>query len=65
MENIRLDQYTVFRKDNDGHKYVIPQQLSQRFDEIMDQLNIVKFGSREYYDLNDALDGEFGQYMVG
>lgn len=65
MTNVRLDQYTVFRKDNDGHKYVIPQQLAQRFDAVFDQICVTKFGTDDFYHWNDVLDNEFGQYMVG
>lgn len=53
------------KRDNDGHRYAVPKAKEARFDQILDQINDAKFGSAEWYDLNDLLNDEFGEYMRG
>lgn len=53
----------VSKRDNDGHKYKIPLELSERFDSLMESINYYDMGSKDWYDYNDLLDYEFGQYM--
>lgn len=53
------------KRDNDGHKYMVPSKLVERFDSIMEQINHYNMGSEDWYDYNDLLDYEFGKYMEG
>ena len=53
------------RSDNDGHKFMIPQDLLEDFDSLFDQYNKAKRFTDEYYDLEAEFCNKFGQYMVG
>ena len=53
------------RKDNDCHKYMVPEAMLPRFDELLEKLQTVKLRSTEYYDLEAEFSNEFHQYMVG
>lgn len=55
----------ITKKDDDGHTYKIPEQLENRFDELMDATLNVKFATPEWYDAVDVFNGEFFGYMVG
>ena len=55
----------MIKRDNDGHRYDIPEDQEARFDEIMVFINDAEFGSDEWYNMNDLLDCVFGEYMVG
>ena len=53
------------RRDNDCHKYLIPEDLLARFDELLEKLESVRRPSAEYYDLDAQFGNEFQKYMVG
>ena len=53
------------RKDDDGHKFLVPEDLLSRFDELLDKLLSTKRFTQEYYDLEADFCNEFQQYMVG
>lgn len=55
----------VTKKDGDGHKYKIPENLEARFDELLEKTFSVKFGSAEYRDACAAFSNEFFDFMVG
>ena len=62
--NYRFSEYNVFRKDNDGHKYVIPKEYVDEFDALLEAVCSAKMGSSEFYDLNDEIDSKFGKFKV-
>ena len=53
------------RKDNDGHKFNIPEGLLEEFDYLFDRYCNAKFLSPEYYELQAEFCNKFEQYMVG
>lgn len=65
MSNYRFDTMTVFRKDNDGHKFVVPANLADRFDELFNHYCEQKYGTEAYWDAEAAFNNEFEEYMVG
>lgn len=53
------------RSDNDGHKFMIPQDLLEDFDSLLDRYSQAKRFTEEYYDLEAEFCNKFEQYMVG
>jgi hypothetical protein len=53
----------VIKKDNDCHRYKVPVEREKEFDSLLNTICETKFGSDAWYDANDNLDAEFGQYM--
>ena len=53
------------RKDYDGHKYNVPLNLLDFFDEQIELVSKTKFLSSEYYIATDRFNYHFEQYMVG
>jgi len=58
-----MDAYN--RRDDDLHKYMVPESLLTRFDELLEMLRNVKRPSLEYYDLDAQFGNEFNEYIVG
>jgi hypothetical protein len=56
---------TVIKTDNDGHRYLVPINRAEEFDNLMQDIYDAKFMSDAWYDANDALDFYFGEFMVG
>lgn len=52
------------RKDNDGHRFLIPNELLSEFDDLFNRYCNTKFLSAEYYDLQAEFCNRFEQYMI-
>lgn len=50
--------------DQDGHKYLIPEQLKSAFYEALDAINSSKFTSTMYYVNLEKFNEKFGKYSV-
>jgi hypothetical protein len=53
------------RKDNDGHRFLIPEQLLNQFDVLLDEYTRAEKFSDRYYDLEAEFCKQFEQYMIG
>lgn len=53
------------RKDNDGHKFDVPEELLELFDEQLAEMSNSKFLSEGYYKAVDRFNYNFEMYMVG
>ena len=53
------------RKDNDGHKYNVPEELLEIFDAMLEETYKTKFLSESYYKSVDRFNYNFQVYMVG
>jgi len=53
------------RKDYDGHKFNVPDNLLEKFDDLLASYGNAKCFSDEYYDLEAQFCNEFEKYMVG
>lgn len=53
------------RKDNDGHKFDVPDNLLALFDDLLDRYSRAKRFTDEYYDLESQFCNAFERYMVG
>lgn len=53
------------RKDNDGHRFNVPENLLERFDDLLNRYTRAARFSDEYYDLEAEFCNEFEEYMVG
>lgn len=53
------------RKDNDGHKFNVPEELLELFDEQLAEMTKNKFLSEGYYKAVDRFNYNFEMYMVG
>jgi hypothetical protein len=53
------------RKDNDGHKFDVPVELLEFFDESLEEYSRCKRFSEEYYKVERRFNYNFGMYMVG
>jgi len=53
------------RNDDDGHEYVVPVELVEEFDIIMDYIRDLRWGSDKRYDAEAEFEAEFGKYRVG
>lgn len=53
------------RKDNDGHKFNVPQELLAEFDDLLDRYINAKFMSEEKFELEAEFCNKFQDYMVG
>ena len=62
--NYRKDMLTVFRKDNEGHKFVVPAILADRFDELFEQYCSQEYGTESYWNAEAQFNNEFEEYMV-
>lgn len=60
-----LTERKILVKDLDGHWYSIPESLEDDFLTLREAIQLVDWGSDEWYDANDDLNDEFGQYMKG
>lgn len=52
-------------RDNDGHRYLVPESLAPAFSAAIERINAQHTGTAEWYDANDALHTQFGTYMEG
>ena len=55
----------VLVRDPSGHWYSIPSGLEQSFINLKETIINADFGSDEWYDANDELSDEFGEYIKG
>lgn len=53
------------RKDNDGHKYDVPEELLEYFDAMLEDTTKQKFLTEDYYKSVDRFNYNFQVYMVG
>lgn len=53
------------RKDDDGHKFLVPQDYLARFDELLERYRKTKRFTDEYYDAEAEFCNEFERFMVG
>lgn len=53
------------RKDNDGHRYNVPEDLLEDFDSCLWLLCNAVFLSNEYYEAQTNFCNQFEEYMVG
>lgn len=53
------------RKNSDGHKYNVPNELLGGFDALFDRYCKAKRFTDEYYDAEADFCNQFEQYMVG
>lgn len=53
------------RKDDDGHKFNVPANLLETFDDLLQRYSDSKRFSDEYYDLEAQFCNTFERYMVG
>lgn len=53
------------RKDNDGHKFNIPNDLLEKFDNLFTLLCKAKRGTENYFEIETAFCNKFYRYMVG
>ena len=56
---------TTYRKDNDGHRYEIPDELAAKFDCLFTACYSAKYGTDAYWDAEVEFNNEFEQFMVG
>lgn len=55
-------------KDLDGHKYRLPKEYVNDFNQLLAKIEIVRKvegRSERWYDLNADLDNSYGLYMIG
>ena len=52
------------RKDDDGHKFLVPEDLLTEFDDLFDRYCNAEFLSKEYYELESEFCNKFQRYMV-
>lgn len=57
-------KFGILRYDDDGHTYLIPEELVDRFDIALDNVNSSEFLSDKWYDFVNRFSDQFGQYMV-
>jgi hypothetical protein len=53
------------RKDNDGHKFLIPKDQLTEFDDLFNSYCNAKRFTDEYNDLESEFCNKFWQYVVG
>ena len=53
------------RKDDDGHKYLIPKALLAEFDSLLERVQNAPSMSEMKWDLEDEFNDKFYEYMVG
>jgi hypothetical protein len=53
------------RKDNDGHKYLIPKDMLDDFDNLLSRIENAPFMSTKKWAAEDDFIELFSQYMVG
>ena len=53
------------RRDNDGHRFNVPEDLLERFDSLFEAYCNSKWHSDEYHELEAEFCNEFSHYMVG
>lgn len=53
------------RRDEDGHKFVVPEELLEEFDRLMELREDAEWLSDEWYDLTGEFNDKFHQYNVG
>jgi len=56
---------TYNRKDNDGHKFNVPEDLLGQFDAVFERYCNAKRMSDEYYEAEAEFCNRFEKYMVG
>jgi hypothetical protein len=57
-------KFGILRYDDDGHIYLIPEELVDRFDISLDNINSSEFMSDKWYDFVNRFSDKFSQYMV-
>ena len=55
----------VEMRDNDGHRYHIPEARQAVFAQALEKICSAKWQTEALHDANAALDNEFGQYLEG
>ena len=53
------------RKDNDGHKFLIPEELIPEFDELFERYCSAPAFSELRYDLEAEFCNKFQEFMIG
>jgi hypothetical protein len=54
----------VHRRDNDCHNYQVPASLAVRFDALREAILATSEGTDAWYDANEDLNHEFGDYRA-
>ena len=54
----------VYRKDNDSHRYEIPDELVDEFDQLFETYCNALRGTDAYWDAEDEFNNRFTQFMV-
>ena len=60
-----LTERKILVKDLDGHWYAIPESMEEDFIIMREAIQLAEWGSDTWYDANDALNDQYGQYMKG
>lgn len=55
----------VIVKDPDGNRYAIPESLVEDFKIMSEAIQLVEWGSNEWFENRDALSSEFGSFIKG
>jgi hypothetical protein len=53
------------RKDDDGHKYLIPKEMLAEFNSLLEKIQNSPFMSEAKWAAEDEFNGRFYEYMVG
>lgn len=56
---------TVERRDNDFHKYLLPESLADEFDRLLEIAQNAPFMSSDRWNAEDALVEKFSRYLIG
>lgn len=57
-------KFGILREDDDGHTYLVPEELVDRFDIALDNVNSSPMLSDKWYDFVDRFSKQFSEYMV-
>ena len=63
MAGYEFDFYEL--KDNDGHKYLVPADMVDDFEELLELICNAGLMTDEWYNLNAEFDNKFHSYMKG
>lgn len=65
MSQVAVPAGHVEMRDNDGHRYHIPEARQAAFAAALATICSAKWQTEAWQDANAALDNEFGQYLEG
>jgi len=52
------------RFDDEGHEYLIPEELIEKFDKLTDDIEKIEEGSDDWYELIDEFGDNYSEFRV-